>query len=90
MYSLGYITISRLRPLPRPVYSRARGRPCDFAEQHSGCTGAKQCTYNYPSVYTLNQPNTARINGASALNATTGGYTNTLSTADSKGDEDCL
>ncbi|KAK0615081.1 hypothetical protein B0T17DRAFT_497923 [Bombardia bombarda] len=44
---------------------------------------------NYPAVYILNQPNPARINGSSAWNETTGPYTNTLSTADIKPEEDC-
>jgi len=45
---------------------------------------------NYPNVYILNQPNPVRTNGADVWNETTGGYTNTLSTADVKLDEDCL
>ncbi|KAK0644618.1 ferritin-like domain-containing protein [Cercophora newfieldiana] len=45
---------------------------------------------NYPSVYILNQPNPARVNGANVWNETTGGYTNTLSTADVKPEDDCL
>lgn len=45
---------------------------------------------NYPSLNILNQPNPARIHGDTAWNETTGGYTNTLSTADVQKDDDCL
>lgn len=45
---------------------------------------------NMPSLNILNQPNPARIDGSDVWNETTGGYTNTLSTADVKPDEDCL
>ncbi|KAL2255546.1 hypothetical protein VTK26DRAFT_3156 [Humicola hyalothermophila] len=37
---------------------------------------------NFPSLYILNQPNPARVNGSDVWRETTGGYTNTLSTAD--------
>merc|ERR1712227_1073136 len=36
---------------------------------------------NFPALHILNQPNPARINGSDAYNETTGGYTNTLSPA---------
>lgn len=36
---------------------------------------------NFPSLNILNQPNPARIDGSNVWNETTGGYTNTLSTA---------
>lgn len=45
---------------------------------------------NFPSLNILNQPNPARINGADVWNETTGGYTNTLSTADISVEDDCL
>lgn len=45
---------------------------------------------NFPALHILNQPNPARIDGANVWNETTGGYTNTLSTADIKKKEDCL
>lgn len=45
---------------------------------------------NFPALHILNQPNPARINGSNAWNETTGGYTNTLSTADIEDDEDCI
>lgn len=45
---------------------------------------------NFPAVYILNQPNPVRVNGADAWNETTGPWTNTLSTQDVDGDDDCL
>lgn len=45
---------------------------------------------NFPSLHILNQPNPARINGADVWDETTGGYTNTLSTADVDEAADCL
>ncbi|KAK0701546.1 hypothetical protein B0T21DRAFT_114446 [Apiosordaria backusii] len=45
---------------------------------------------NFPALYILNQPNPARINGSNVWNETTGGYTNTLSTADVDKKHDCL
>ncbi|KAH8648501.1 ferritin-like domain-containing protein [Xylariales sp. PMI_506] len=45
---------------------------------------------NFPSLNVLNQPNPARINGSNAWNETTGGYTNTLSTADISTSDSCI
>lgn len=45
---------------------------------------------NFPSLNVLNQPNPARINGSNVLNETTGGYTNTLSTADIEDGDACV
>lgn len=45
---------------------------------------------NFPSLIVLNQPNPARINGSNVWNETTGGYTNTLSTADIEGGGACV
>jgi hypothetical protein len=45
---------------------------------------------NFPSLNILNQPNPARINGSNVWNETTGGYTNTLSTANISAEDDCL
>ncbi|GKU10033.1 unnamed protein product, partial [Fusarium langsethiae] len=45
---------------------------------------------NFPSLNILNQPNPARISGSNIWNETTGGYANTLSTADVKKDELCV
>ncbi|KAK0616213.1 ferritin-like domain-containing protein [Immersiella caudata] len=58
----------------------------------SSCPGnqTRLIWQNYPSVYILNQPNPTRVNSANVWNETTGGYTNTLSAADVKEDEDCL
>jgi len=45
---------------------------------------------NFPALHILNQPNPARINGSDAYNETTGGYTNTLSTANITASESCI
>ncbi|KAI0839355.1 ferritin-like domain-containing protein [Hypoxylon sp. FL0890] len=45
---------------------------------------------NYPSLYVLNQPNPARINGSNVWNETTGGYANTLSTSNLTNSSSCL
>ncbi|KAI2619848.1 ferritin-like domain-containing protein [Hypomontagnella submonticulosa] len=45
---------------------------------------------NFPSLRVLNQPNPARINGSDVFNETTGGYANTLSTANISASESCL
>ncbi|KAI1407909.1 ferritin-like domain-containing protein [Hypoxylon sp. FL1857] len=45
---------------------------------------------NYPSLYVLNQPNPARVNGSNAWNETTGGYANTLSTSNLTNSSNCL
>ncbi|KAK3299879.1 uncharacterized protein B0H64DRAFT_2339 [Chaetomium fimeti] len=45
---------------------------------------------NFPALHILNQPNPARINGADVWNETTGGWANTLSTADVPADELCI
>ena len=45
---------------------------------------------NFPALHILNQPNPARINGSDAYNETTGGYTNTLSTANITTSESCI
>lgn len=45
---------------------------------------------NFPALHILNQPNPARINGSDVWNETTGGYANTLSTADIPEDELCI
>ncbi|OTA99612.1 hypothetical protein M426DRAFT_269063 [Hypoxylon sp. CI-4A] len=45
---------------------------------------------NFPSLRVINQPNPARINGSNVWNETTGGYANTLSTANITDDSSCL
>ncbi|PKS05928.1 hypothetical protein jhhlp_007761 [Lomentospora prolificans] len=45
---------------------------------------------NFPSLYVLNQPNPARIDGENVWNETTGGYANTLSTANIPKDQNCI
>ncbi|GAO18900.1 uncharacterized protein UV8b_02774 [Ustilaginoidea virens] len=45
---------------------------------------------NFPALHILNQPNPARINGSQAWNETTGGWSNTLSTADVPSSELCV
>ncbi|CRK30699.1 hypothetical protein BN1708_015838 [Verticillium longisporum] len=45
---------------------------------------------NFPSLHVLNQPNPARIDGANVWNETTGGYANTLSTADIEPEDACI
>ncbi|KAG6038682.1 hypothetical protein E4U41_003893 [Claviceps citrina] len=45
---------------------------------------------NFPALYILNQPNPARVNGSAVWNETTGGYANTLSTADVSPEELCV
>ncbi|KAH6648649.1 ferritin-like domain-containing protein [Truncatella angustata] len=45
---------------------------------------------NFPALHILNQPNPARINGSNVWNETTGGYTNTLSTADIEDGDSCI
>ncbi|KAK6070805.1 hypothetical protein SCUP515_08206 [Seiridium cupressi] len=45
---------------------------------------------NFPALNILNQPNPARINGSNVVNETTGGYTNTLSTADIADGDSCV
>ncbi|KAL6892278.1 ferritin-like domain-containing protein [Trichoderma evansii] len=45
---------------------------------------------NFPSLSILNQPNPARINASDAFNETTGGYVNTLSTANITSSQLCL
>ncbi|KAH9905467.1 ferritin-like domain-containing protein [Xylariomycetidae sp. FL2044] len=45
---------------------------------------------NFPSLYVLNQPNPARINGSDVWNETTTGYSNTLSTADIEKGDACV
>lgn len=44
---------------------------------------------NFPALHVLNQPNPARINGSAVWNETTGGWANSLSTADIASDEFC-
>jgi hypothetical protein len=45
---------------------------------------------NLPALNILNQPNPARINGSNVFNETTGGWTNTLSTADIDDSDSCV
>ena len=45
---------------------------------------------NFPALHIINQPNPARINGSDVWNETTGGWTNTLSTANITQSEACL
>jgi hypothetical protein len=45
---------------------------------------------NFPALYIVNQPNPARINGSAAMNETTGGWANTLSTKGIPKDELCI
>lgn len=45
---------------------------------------------NFPALYVLNQPNPARINGSDVWNETTGGYSNTLSTANISTSDLCI
>ncbi|KAG8411500.1 hypothetical protein J3458_015557 [Metarhizium acridum] len=45
---------------------------------------------NFPALHILNQPNPARINGSDAWNETTGGWSNTLSTANISKSELCV
>ncbi|KAG7122385.1 Protein rds1 like protein [Verticillium longisporum] len=45
---------------------------------------------NFPSLHVLNQPNPARVDGANVWNETTGGYANTLSTADIEPEDACI
>ncbi|GFP58277.1 protein rds1 [Trichoderma asperellum] len=45
---------------------------------------------NFPSLNILNQPNPARINASDAFNETTGGFANTLSTANISSSQLCF
>ncbi|EEY21212.1 rds1 [Verticillium alfalfae VaMs.102] len=45
---------------------------------------------NFPLLHILNQPNPARIDGANVWNETTGGYANTLSTAEIEPEDACI
>ncbi|EFX01588.1 stress response protein [Grosmannia clavigera kw1407] len=45
---------------------------------------------NFPALHILNQPNAARINGTDVWNETTGGWANTLSTANVSAHELCV
>ncbi|OAA34487.1 protein rds1 [Metarhizium rileyi] len=45
---------------------------------------------NFPALHILNQPNPARINGSDVWNETTGGWANTLSTANISSSELCV
>jgi len=45
---------------------------------------------NFPALHILNQPNPARINGSDVWNETTGGWSNTLSTANISRSELCV
>ncbi|OAQ66876.1 rds1 protein [Pochonia chlamydosporia 170] len=45
---------------------------------------------NFPALHILNQPNPARINGSDVWNETTGGWSNTLSTANISKAELCV
>ncbi|KAI0376759.1 ferritin-like domain-containing protein [Hypomontagnella monticulosa] len=58
----------------------------------SSCPGnqTRLVWQNFPSLRVLNQPNPARRNGSNVWNETTGGYANTLSTANITASESCL
>ncbi|KAH6887665.1 protein rds1 [Thelonectria olida] len=45
---------------------------------------------NFPALYILNQPNPARINNSCVFNETTGGWSNTLSTANLSSSDACV
>lgn len=45
---------------------------------------------NFPALHILNQPNPARISGSDVWNETTGGWSNTLSTADIPPEDLCI
>ena len=45
---------------------------------------------NFPALHILNQPNPARINGSNVFNETTGGYANSLSTANITKPQSCI